>query len=766
MTFQIFKKLLQIAVFGYALHLPIAFSLTEEDKNPVQIRLLSEFDAIAIPKHSIYSASLTFWLGLEFQLTPEWHLYWKNPGSVGRPPQMKWDNPSWVTVKEPLWPPPEIIQTQYATSFGYFKSLFLLIPVKVKPNELKGLTFISLKMKVQWFACQRFCQTGQSFLTLTLPIQSQQARPTPFFHLFSKARAALPKEVPPNWKVSMAEDLKQFVLSIESSFKDRKKYQKYNDPFLNQKSIFFFPEHPDLVDYLAPQTLALSPHKITLDIQKDSSKSRNLDLKNESGILKVGNDFFSISSPLVPMAAAVAAPTAPAIISSSPSNALNPGVRPLKDQADQDQVLLRFGQGTKNLKLLKVFEILWISFLGGLILNLMPCVFPILSMKAFSLLSLNQDSLSPHSFDLHAQRVKEKKIQCAAYTLGILVSFWVLAFIILVLRKSGHSLGWGFQLQSPTFIVMLSFILFGAALLFFDFLEIQFSPPAFSRPLYGFKGWIGTFFTGVFATVVATPCTAPFMGTALAFGLTQPSILTFFIFSALGTGLATPYCILCFYPFFIRFLPKPGIWMIHFKHFLGFPLLATVLWLIWVFGQQTNLTSATFLQIGLLLALMGAWLLKVQAQSKTILLKIFSGLFFGLSLWVVSQYALPSQNKTPFTQAQIRQWQTFSKKLAQNLIDHHQPFLINFTAAWCLTCQVNAHLAFTPEVLKRLGERGITLLKADWTHTDPEITQALQDYGSQGVPLYLFYSGQKGQNLRILPQVLTAKILLDLLKEI
>jgi len=356
----------------------------------------------------------------------------------------------------------------------------------------------------------------------------------------------------------------------------------------------------------------------------------------------------------------------------------------------------------------------------------------------------------------------------------VVSSFWILAGTLLLLRAGGSEIGWGFQLQSPLFVAVLAlfFFLFGLNLL--GLFEIGTSLQFGGRPSSG-NGVFGTFLSGVLATVVATPCTAPFMGSALGYSLSQPPMTTMVIFTGLGAGMAFPYLFVSAFPITIRFLPKPGAWMVTMKQLLGFVLLATVLWLVWVFAQQVGLNATVILLFALLLASMGAWAYgrwSLPTRSRPV--RLASSFVFGLL--IVSGAALTGQGISYFgSLGEIAQdnigglrWEVFSEQRLAELRQQHKPVFIDFTAAWCLSCKVNERVALSSDqVVERFNQLGVTVLKADWTNRDDEISQALARYGRNSVPLYVLYSGDSGNGEAvILPEILSPSIVLEALNEL
>jgi len=393
-----------------------------------------------------------------------------------------------------------------------------------------------------------------------------------------------------------------------------------------------------------------------------------------------------------------------------------------------------------------------LAFAGGIVLNLMPCVLPVLSLKIFDFV----------------QRAGNKRSRIFAHGLtfaaGTTVSFWILAGLLLLLRRGGEGLGWGYQLQSPTFLVILCAIFFFFSLHLFGVFEMGY---LFTRIRRGHEkeGLSGSFWAGVTATLVATPCTGPFMGTAMAYAFTQSAGISFLVFTALALGVSFPYLLLSGAPQLLRFLPKPGPWMVNLKQFMGFPLLATVIWLAWVFGRQTDIDSMALLLAMLLAAGISVWVLgkwmalhhpgHIRITAALVALVIFVPSLVFVLYRVQHRIPMPFLSKTEAADADHIAWEPFSPARLSTSLAAGKPVFIDFTADWCLTCKVNEKVALSrAEVAHVFSEKGVVALKADWTNSDSSITASLAGYGRSSIPLYVLYSGQ-GSSYQILPQVLT-----------
>lgn len=398
------------------------------------------------------------------------------------------------------------------------------------------------------------------------------------------------------------------------------------------------------------------------------------------------------------------------------------------------------------------------AMLGGLILNLMPCVLPVVSLKVMSFVKMAGDS-----------RIEMIK-QGVSFTLGVLVSFWILAALLVGLQATGQAVGWGFQLQDPLFIAALALLFTLLALNLFGVFELgtSLASAAGSASIDSkAKGYRSSFLSGMFATAIATPCTGPFMGSALGYAIGQPAYISFLIFTALGLGMSLPYLLIGFFPSCIRWLPKPGAWMESFKQFLGFLMLATVIWLLWVFNGQTSELGLFVMLFALLTVSIGAWVYgrfgaihrnKRSRKISYFLTAVFLIGSLGMVKMASSQITAPGSHEIAHAG-----WEPFSAEKVAELRKTKTPILIDFTAKWCLICQAN-HLVMTnKEVTKKFAENGVVLMKADWTRYDPVITEALKKYGRSGVPLYVYYS--EGEEPIILPQVLTPDVIVQAIEK-
>jgi thiol:disulfide interchange protein len=386
------------------------------------------------------------------------------------------------------------------------------------------------------------------------------------------------------------------------------------------------------------------------------------------------------------------------------------------------------------------------AFLGGLLLNLMPCVFPVLSLKILSVVRMGNE-----------EKTRARRLGWV-YSLGILASFWLLVAVLLALRFGGQQIGWGFQLQSPRFIFVLACVLFVFGLNLLGLFEFSGRFAGTGSSLADREGYTGAFFTGVLATVVATPCTAPFMGSAVGYSLSQPIPIVFAIFTALAFGLALPYLLLSHTPGLARFLPRPGAWMETFKQLMAFLVFGTVIWLSWVLGLQASIFAMVVLLSTFLAIAFAVWMARANYPKTAIALAI-------ISVATATFFVRTSQEEK--SSASELTWEKFTPEKVAEYRTQGKPIFIDFTAAWCVSCQVNELLVFrSTEVKAKLKKLGVVLIKADWTNQDPEITKTLASFGRNGVPFYIIYGKGKDAPAVPLPEVINAGLVLKELEKI
>jgi thiol:disulfide interchange protein len=639
--------------------------------------------------------------GLYFKLDPGWHVYWQNAGDSGEPPHIQWTLPDGITAGPLQFPAPQRLPLGPLMDFGYENEVLFPFNLDVASTAKPGP--VALHAKVAWLVCREVCIPGKAELEVDRVIAAagaQVAEVAPDKEIYDRLVGRLPQPLPANDSAVFQPTATGFRLAVSTGQRETQ--------------AVFFPEDQNIVDNPAPQNLTPTKTGFFLDLKKDANLTANPAKLNGVVELSGGRNYEIAATP-----GTVA--VAPAFSFAA------------------------------------LARIVGLAFLGGLILNLMPCVFPVLFLKGLAL--VNSGNEEKHKLRAHG----------FVYTAGILVSFWALVALLLGLRAAGGTLGWGFQFQSPVFLSLMAALLFFLGLSLAGQFEIGLTLTSAGGSLAEKQGYAGSFFTGVLAVVVATPCTAPFMGAAIGYALAQPAAVTFAVFTALALGLAAPYVALTLQPAWTRLLPKPGVWMDILKQAISVPIFGTVIWLAWVVAQAygANLLLA-LLSIFLLLAIagwfLGRWPAKrgATAVAAIILLVVVAACVvapkkFGAT--PTSTNAQPSSGSASSGST----WQPWSADAVQHALAAGQPVFVDFTAGWCLSCQVNERVALgRPEVMQAFAAANVVLLRADWTREDPAITQALTDLGRSGVPVYALYT--PGQSTpQLLPQVLTPGIVTDAL---
>ncbi len=631
----------------------------------------------------------TFWLGFQLQPRPGWHTYWRNPGDSGLPTTLEWTLPKGFEVGEIHWPAPHAVPYGPLMNFGYDDDHLLMLAVTV-PSDLMGAEIVNIGLRADWLICEEICIPEGADLQLDLPVGDRAAL-GPHNDLFIDAQARWPRQS--NWQVTYEIIAGDLVLQIIGDSLPR--------------DLRFFPFAEGLIQNAGPQQTAVASDGQFLKIPKgDVAPDGDL-----GGVIIGTAQGINVAFEVL----------------AQPDN-LSP---PAFDSSIRDEPSL------------SLMAAIFYAFLGGILLNLMPCVFPVLSLKALALVKAVGHS---------RQQIRRDGL---AYTAGILVSFLIVATALLALRAGGEAIGWGFQLQSPYFIAALALVLFLVGLNLSGYFSLSGRFAGVGQSLTEQSGTTGAFFTGVLATIVATPCTAPFMAPALGVALAMPTLSALLIFVGLGLGLAFPFLLISLVPSFANHLPKPGAWMDVFKQLLAFPIYATVIWLVWVLGQQVGVDGIAAILAAMAMLALGILLAKRQSRFIAI---GFAGLAFlaaiGMGMFAGQQ-----------TIAETIQADSWSASKVQSLTQQGKPVFVNFTAAWCVTCLANERVAFSDvKVEKFFAENGIVYLEADWTRRDATIAAELERFGRSGVPLYLYYPAS-GRDPIILPQLLTPGILLDSLRQ-
>lgn len=699
MTFNL-KSILLTFLFSF-LVIGFSFSNTahaetlnsEEPDQYVQVRVIAD-------KTQVFGGE-TIRLGLEQTIYPKWHTYWINPGDSGTPTSIEWELPEGFSATVLEWPTPKKIPFGPLTNYGYEGQVTLLQNLTIPDNV--GTEPFALKGKVNLLVCHDICipETHDVFIVFNGDQKPELSK-------IQIAEEQLPLGLTDTATFSANGD--QFEISVTTDMPET---------FQNISDYYLAPEDWGTVDNTANATVKTTSTGFTI--------SQKLGDRALSEISELPFVFVYKNAVGEPESIRLTATPAVNAASASSTNSGN----------------------------ITILSALLFALFGGIILNLMPCVFPVLSMKALSLINLGE------------KEEGKARGYGISYTLGILISFAVIGGTLLILKSGGAQIGWGFQLQNPIVIMALAYLVFVIGLNLsglFEFSGRLGKLGTFTQKLSDQNGHKGAFFTGVLATLVATPCTAPFMGAALGFALTQPAAISMLVFAALGFGLALPYLALCFIPALRSKLPRPGKWMETFRQFLAFPMFITAVWLVWVLSQQAGSFGILLALSGMVFMAFAIWLFKVLPAKG--LGRLFGLIFIVISVLFVAGTLVSAKTLSPqgvsTEQSEDQNWSNFSPAKLDTLLSGDTPVFTNMTAAWCITCKVNEKVALKTETITELfANNNIDYLKGDWTNQDPEITKYLQSFGRSGVPLYVYYGPRDAQTGKrpepvVLPQILTA----------
>ncbi|WP_421991439.1 protein-disulfide reductase DsbD family protein [Roseococcus sp.] len=628
-----------------------------------------------------------FRLALRQKMAPGWHTYWRNPGDAGQPPELRLELPEGWTAGELQFPAPHRIPFGPLVNFGYEDEAIFLMEVRPPANLVPGQTQ-RIEASADWLICERVCIPEEGRFTLDIPVEANARPSAPL--LFAAAEAALPRAA---------------AFTARIGFEGMRGAISLEGPGLSPGALreaFFFPLEQMVVENATPQPLTAREGGFTLGLTR-------------------------ASGPMPATAEGVVAITDAAGVRGAYWVSAVPGPMP--------------GTGAA----LALWQALVFAALGGLILNLMPCVFPILAMKAIAVARL-----------AGAER-SVVRAHAAAYTAGVVLSFLAIGGAMLGLRAAGSLAGWGFQFTSPFFVAGMAWLMLAVGLNLSGVYAIG-GPVGVGSGLAAKGGRAGSFFAGVLAVLVATPCTAPFMAAAIGAALAMPPLETLAIFGAMGLGLALPYALLGVFPSFARVLPRPGAWMDRLKQFLAFPMYLAAAWLVWVVAQQAGPDGTLLVLVGGVLLGMAAWALGLAQQGSA--RRWFIG---GAALSLIAALALLPLLKSGTAggaAASAQLGEPWSAPRLDALREEGRPVFVNLTAAWCISCKVNERVALDTAAVRAAFAAGdVTVLTGDWTNGDPAITALLRAQGRDGVPLYLLYPAGGGAPA-ILPQILTEGIML------
>jgi thiol:disulfide interchange protein len=700
----------------------------------------------------------TVWAGVEMKMEPGWHTYWKNPGDAGMATKIEWQLPPGVSAGDIQWPLPEKLPPLEVTTYGYNDEVVLLVPLKLAADLKPGP--LELKAKVSWLECKEACLPGSDSVEATLNIGAK-TKPSADATLIEVWRGIVPKSFTNLsahawWETSASNDTRRLIIEWMESPNGPSTISEKREP---ADIADFFPEASDQFE-IQPATKRIFADSLGFRIRKDVKKYSGDWPKEVSGVILLSGKLdtrgsvetwnwvksFDVKLPVgdkAPAGETISAQT-------SPENGTGfQSVQTGETPALSSQPLLRM---------------LLYAFIGGLILNIMPCVLPVIALKILGFVGESR------SDPRHVRKLG------LVYALGVLVSFLVLAAIVIGVKSAGRHAGWGMQFGSPVFVVGLTTLVMLVALNLFGVFEVTLSGRTLDAAggLASKHGPAGAFFNGVLATVLATPCTAPFLSIALGFAFAQKAPVILLVFLAVGVGLAAPYVVLSWNPAWLKFLPRPGAWMEKFKIAMGFPMLATAVWL---FNLAAGSYGKSVLWLGVFLVVVAfaAWIFGEFVQrGRTrkgpalviVLILLVGGYAYALESQLRWREPLAEANRTGSLQESPDgiNWQRWSSDaVAKARADGH-PVLVDFTADWCLTCQVNKKTSIEiPSVRAKLKSMDAVALLGDYTRFPDNITTELNHFSRAGVPLVLVYPKDPAAPPIVLPEILTPGIMLNAL---
>ena len=638
------------------------------------------------------------WLGLQLAHQPDWHTYWKNSGDSGLPTTLEWQLPPGIMAGEVAWPTPKKIPIGTLANYGYEKTVLLPVPVTVAQNFSSAQ--LDVKLKAAWLVCRKECIPQEGDFALSIPATSSTAMSG---QLFQATFDATPKQLPAgNSQVETSDALGQTLKVSLSGL----------PAALQGKKLDFFPETGSIIEPAAAWQQAWQGAVWTAQMPLSGQRTESptvmpvvVGLEGD----KTGRAFRVQASVKGEWPKVVAAaPLPPALEAALKANASS-GAAPVQASTAP----------------LGLWAALLGALLGGLILNLMPCVFPVLALKVVSF--------------VHVKNQATRVTAGLAYTAGVVLSFLALGALLLGLRAAGEQLGWGFQLQSPAVVAALAMLFTLIGLNLAGLFEFGNFLPSRVANLQAKNPAIDSFLSGVLATAIASPCTAPFMGASLGYAVGLPAVQALAVFGAIGLGMALPYLAASMVPAVARALPRPGAWMVTFKQLMAFPMFATVVWLVWVLGQQSGIDGAGALLGLLVLMALTVWALTLKGHTRT-LIASFSIAASAAALWAVGPNIVKLQDIGVTASQPAVGWQAWEPGRVDQLNAKGQSVFVDFTAAWCVTCQYNKKTTLSDTlVLADIKAKKVALLRADWTRRDPAVTAALGQLGRSGVPVYVIY---------------------------
>ena len=679
----------------------------------VQAKLLAHApQGVPIGQTPEAAAAQPVWVGLQITHAPEWHTYWKNAGDSGMPTELQWTLPPGVMAGDIAWPLPKKIPIGHLANYGYEGTVLLPVPLIITPEYKPGVLAdaLDVKLKATWLVCRKECIPQDGEFALKIPLRSSTALNGAAFDAALKSQ---PADVAGAHQVALKDDGKRLAVRVAGLPVD-----------VRGQPLELFPESPGVVVTAATPAKPGEPVGArswsqhwdgdvwTADVpvspeRADSPEKMTL-------VLVAGERGWRAEAPVAGAWPALALPAgvSPALEAALKANA-NAGANAPPPAAPTAVPASTF-----------VWALLG-ALIGGLVLNLMPCVFPVLAIKVLG-------------FTQHADDRRAHRTSGLAYTAGVVLSFLALGALMLALRAAGQQLGWGFQLQSPAVVAALTVLFTVIGLNLAGVFEFGSFLPSRLATLEARNPVANSFLTGMLAVAVASPCTAPFMGASLGLAVGLPAVQALLIFAAIGLGMALPYLAASWWPAVARLLPKPGAWMDTFKKFMAFPMFGTAVWLLWVLGQQTGIDGAGALLALLVVLALVLWALGLTGRTRIVLASFSIAAGALLASAIGPNVIKMAEAATPVAETPGARWQPWSAERVQTALGAGQPVFVDFTAAWCVTCQYNKKTTLaSAEVLSAMDAAKVQTFRADWTRRDAAITAELQKLGRNGVPVYV-----------------------------
>ncbi|MCF6313180.1 MAG: thioredoxin family protein [Verrucomicrobiales bacterium] len=698
----------------------MAFSLMNAAAAPVRDKYV---EAELIAEYAAIVPGEEFVVGLKFKLDPTWHTYWINPGAAGTATSIEWDLPEGFVAGDLQFPFPHEFTAFGMIGYGYEKEVIHLVKIKA-PAQLQAGQALTLRAKVKWLVCDpQQCVPGSVDLQLGVNVALERGAETPDAEGIQSAKQAVPK-VMEGWQSGYKSAEGKVVITIAvgdvlTSLPD---------------DLRIFAETQKILQLGEGAKFSLADGKLVIEAEASKKLPAVLPaefvavLHSELGL--AGNQSIQIVANL----------------------GLDPKFAAVEKAATTGAELqTQLGAGEEK-KPMGLGALLLAAFLGGLILNIMPCVFPVISLKIMSFVGQAGES---------RKRVLAHGL---VFTLGILVFFWTLVAALLLLRAGGQQLGWGFQLQSPIFVMGMIVVMFVLSLSLFGVFEFGAKMTGVGGSLSTGKGYAGSFWSGALAVLLATPCTGPFLGPALGYAVSQPPMMSLLVFTVIGLGMAFPYILLSAIPKLLDYVPRPGAWMETFRNLMGFPMLIVVVWLLWVLGAQIGVDGLALFLGALTVLAAAVWL-----YGKYLVFGTKGGKKVAIWLLVVvltlgaGVLSFKAESSTPDA---VR---SSSEPIDQVIAAHRKAgraVFVDFTAKWCLVCQANKPAMHSEEVQQAMLEKDIVFVVADWTNHDDDITKILAKYGRASVPFYPLFPADPEKEPIILPQNLTKGIILQYLDKL